>query len=273
MKRSRTITCVNCSAVITNVSNDIICKNCDTTYTNFNNTPILTLDSHSKSKDIDYRGKLHSYSSAELGIPFINELIDSDLYTLQIGSGDDRCDSQNIVKTDAFVYSDSIDYIIDAHCLPFPDDTFDRVYSLAVFEHLHSPWLAAKEIHRVLKPGGKCYTLTAFMQHMHGYPDHYFNMTVSGLEHIFKDFKIEACRPSAFSTFDQLSYIFLDYCTLVNKIDLDTEKEKHRVSLKRLFKEFCEINRDLSDDLMNTNNDIESWRKIAPGIELIGQKI
>lgn len=254
------------------MSKDIVCKKCNTKYTKFNNIPILTLDSYDKSKNIDYRGQLHNYSSAELQIPFIDELIDSNLYTLQIGSGDDRCDSQNIIKTDAFVYSDSIDYIIDAHHLPFPDNTFDRVYSLAVFEHLHSPWTAAKEIYRVLKPGGKCYTLTAFMQHMHGYPDHYFNMTVSGLERVFKDFKIESCQPSSFSTFDQLSYIFLDYCVLVDKINLSTEKQKHRESLKRLFKEFCEINSDLTDDLINPDNDIESWRKIAPGVELIGQK-
>jgi ubiquinone/menaquinone biosynthesis C-methylase UbiE len=39
--------------------------------------------------------------------------------------------------------------------LPFPDKHFDVVTMLAVIEHLHDPVAAAKEIHRVLQPGGK----------------------------------------------------------------------------------------------------------------------
>ena len=34
----------------------------------------------------------------------------------------------------------------DAHNLDFPDDSFDLVVSIAVFEHLHSPWIALKEV-------------------------------------------------------------------------------------------------------------------------------
>ncbi len=38
--------------------------------------------------------------------------------------------------------------------LPFPDNTFDCVLSLWVFEHLENPQKVLDEIHRVLKPGG-----------------------------------------------------------------------------------------------------------------------
>jgi ubiquinone/menaquinone biosynthesis C-methylase UbiE len=38
--------------------------------------------------------------------------------------------------------------------LPFPDRSFDAVYSHALFEHLGDPLAAAKELRRVLKPGG-----------------------------------------------------------------------------------------------------------------------
>lgn len=39
--------------------------------------------------------------------------------------------------------------------LPFPDNHFDLVFSNALFEHIAEPVRAAKEIRRVLKPGGR----------------------------------------------------------------------------------------------------------------------
>jgi len=42
----------------------------------------------------------------------------------------------------------------DCYSLPFPDSSFDRVFSHALMEHLADPASAAKELFRVLKPGG-----------------------------------------------------------------------------------------------------------------------
>lgn len=47
-----------------------------------------------------------------------------------------------------------------AEVLPFPDGTFDLVFSSHVLEHVPNTDLAIREIHRVLKPGGICFSVT-----------------------------------------------------------------------------------------------------------------
>lgn len=44
--------------------------------------------------------------------------------------------------------------------LPFPDAHFDYVFSVEGIEHFHNPFLFAKELCRVLKPGGRLYLST-----------------------------------------------------------------------------------------------------------------
>jgi SAM-dependent methyltransferase len=50
--------------------------------------------------------------------------------------------------------SPSADILADAHALPFRSNVFDCVFSYAVLEHLHNPFIAIREIERVLNPGG-----------------------------------------------------------------------------------------------------------------------
>ncbi len=45
--------------------------------------------------------------------------------------------------------------VMDAMALEFPDNTFDVVYASNLLHHLPNPKLAIREMHRVLKPGGK----------------------------------------------------------------------------------------------------------------------
>jgi SAM-dependent methyltransferase len=71
--------------------------------------------------------------------------------------------------------------------LPFIDNAFDAVVSIAVLEHVKDPFSCAREISRVLKPGGELMCCVPFLQPLHGYPNHYYNMTHLGLENLFAD--------------------------------------------------------------------------------------
>ncbi len=55
--------------------------------------------------------------------------------------------------------------------MEFPDESFDFVIARLLLEHLPEPEIAAKEIHRVLKPGGKVVIIdNDFEVHLNTYP-------------------------------------------------------------------------------------------------------
>ena len=231
---------------------------------------IPVLRQTNEDEKIDYRttGSLPSIDTSTLGIEFISDALSGGGLVLELGAGDDACVRDNLIKTDAFIYSNNLNYVVDAHAMPFDDNTFDFVYSLAVFEHLHSPWLAAKEIFRVLKPGGKVFVLTAFMQHVHGYPSHYFNMTTMGLERIFSDFEIKSCQPSFHCPLEQIAYILAD----LNEMAQRLPENQSANLLSQSIKYFCESLPKVQDDLIKLEANFESFSRIAPGIEIVAMK-
>ena len=134
-----------------------------------------------------------SYVSRNEGNPYpvifdkmLAELPDNAL-VLDCGSGD-RCFADQRVINFEFCQFRSPDVFGDGHKLPFKDNSFDFVLSQAVIEHVYDPFQAAREIFRVLKPGGRVYCESAFMQPLHAVPYHYFNTTVWGIELLFRDF-------------------------------------------------------------------------------------
>ncbi len=62
----------------------------------------------------------------------------------------------NLRAEAARTYGDRASYHeASVYALPFADDTFDAVLMVRVFHHLDRPDRALREIHRILKPGGR----------------------------------------------------------------------------------------------------------------------
>jgi SAM-dependent methyltransferase len=55
---------------------------------------------------------------------------------------------------------------IDLHDMPFPDETFDLVICNHVLEHVRDAAASLREIHRVLKPGGRAICQTPFARRL-----------------------------------------------------------------------------------------------------------
>jgi len=105
---------------------------------------------------------------------------------LDCGSGLRDVYYENVVNFEIVDYA-TTDVLGVGEYLPFADESFDAVISIAVLEHVRDPFACASEITRVVRPGGKIFVEVPFLQPYHGYPHHYYNMTGSGLENLFSE--------------------------------------------------------------------------------------
>lgn len=66
-------------------------------------------------------------------------------------------------------------------------EVFDAVYSNNVFEHLRMPWIAARNLTQMTKPGGLIITIVPFSQRYHEDPEDFFRYTHRGVISLFED--------------------------------------------------------------------------------------
>ena len=103
---------------------------------------------------------------------------------LDCGAGRRSTYYANVVNFEIVGY-DTTDVLGVGEELPFCDNSFDAIFSLAVLEHVKDPFKCAAEIARVLKPGGKLYCVVPFLQPVHAFPNHFYNMSAQGLNNLF----------------------------------------------------------------------------------------
>lgn len=80
----------------------------------------------------------------------------------------------------------NLDYTGPLHDMPIKDAVFDAVLCTQVLEHLEWPRESMKEMHRVLRPGGRLYMTVPMAQNEHQAPYDFFRYTSYGIESICK---------------------------------------------------------------------------------------
>jgi SAM-dependent methyltransferase len=113
---------------------------------------------------------------------------------LVIGGGILGKGMESLLKTDITLVDSDVSFaprtqiILDAHDIPFEDETFDGVIAQAVLEHVIDPHRCTEEINRVLKKDGLIYAEIPFMQQVHGREYDFTRFTHTGMRRLLRKF-------------------------------------------------------------------------------------
>lgn len=158
------------------------CRSCGAVFRVIDGVPVL--------RDGDVKVMPLDHVSNQLSEEVVRWLSSLDGLSLNLGAGATDQVIPNCVELEYSIFRNT-DVAADAHRLPFKDEVFEAVVTFNTFEHLRDPAVAAQELNRVLKPGGRLMLQTAFIQPLHEEPHHYYNVTEWGLRRWFGDFSID----------------------------------------------------------------------------------
>ena len=190
-------------------------------------------------------------------------------FVLDCGAGSKSDYLEHVYNLEIVSYN-STDVLAVGEYLPFKDNTFDAVLSVAVLEHVRDPFRCAAEIMRVLKPGGDLLCAIPFLQPLHGYPHHYFNATPQGHRRLFEGMLDNATLtlPDACQPIFSLQWILQSWVTgLQGHPDTQTAFLNTRIA-DLLDPPWTLVNRPFSRNLP-----IDRQFELASGTVLSGQKM
>gem|GEM_PF-1228865 len=117
-------------------------------------------------------------------------------FVLILGAGDKAAfyrqsfSKLKVIITDVHALFD-VDLILDAHQLPFEDNTFSAIVLPQVLEHTARPWVVVSELQRVIKPGGAILVEVPFSYPYHSMPYDFFRFTPTALRFLFSKCSME----------------------------------------------------------------------------------
>ena len=111
---------------------------------------------------------------------------------VNVGGGPRRLDDR-LVHVD-LVRHPSCDCAADTRRLPFATGVFDLAVSQETVEHVDDPFLAVREIVRVVRPGGKIYLQVPFVIGYHPGPQDYWRFTRQGVAVLLRQAGIPAAQ-------------------------------------------------------------------------------
>lgn len=179
------LACPRCLNSLERSDKRLRCEGCGSKYSILRDRPALFANALASPRIMP-----ESHLSNQPPGEFLDWVAGLDGWALNLGAGGTARKIPNCIEMEYSIFRNT-DVAADAHALPFASGSFDAVVTFNTFEHLADPNTAAREIHRVLKPGGRLILHTAFLQPVHEPPHHYYNTTEYGLRNWFRDFEIE----------------------------------------------------------------------------------
>lgn len=113
----------------------------------------------------------------------------SDGVGLNIGAGQTMFNNK-ILNLD-IEKKENINLVGSVEKIPSKDSRFDLLICQEVLEHVENPYVALREMHRVLKPSGKLFLQVPFIIGYHPCPNDYWRFTNEGLKYIVEKNKFK----------------------------------------------------------------------------------